>query len=122
VDVIGFAESLAPHYAQAALSIVPLMDGAGTKIKVLESLGYLRTSVVTRHSVAGFEALLRDGESVRIADTLEGLASPVAALLSRPALRHALEQQGREIVEQHFTPAAVGKAVELSVASLMAKN
>lgn len=118
VDVVGYAESLALHYAEAAISIVPLMDGAGTKIKVLESLGYLRTCVVTRHSVAGFESLLRDGESVRIVDSLEDLAVPVAELLRQPPLRHEMEARGRAIVERHFAPAAVQEAVRRSVANL----
>ena len=49
-----------------AAGLIPLLDGAGTKIKVLESLGYLRASVVTRHSLAGFESLLRDGDSLLV--------------------------------------------------------
>ncbi|MEW6514345.1 MAG: glycosyltransferase family 4 protein [Pseudomonadota bacterium] len=119
VEVVGFAPSLAPHYAEAAITIVPLLDGAGTKIKVLESLGYLRTSVVTRHSVAGFESLLRDGESLRLADTLEGLAEPVVQLLGDPGLRHAMESRGRSIVESRFAPAAVSEAVRSSVERLI---
>jgi len=119
VEVVGFAPTLAPHYAEAAITIVPLLDGAGTKIKVLESLGYLRTSVVTRHSVAGFESLLRDGESLRLADTLEGLAEPVVQLLGDPGLRHAMESRGRSIVESCFAPAAVGNVVRSSVEQLI---
>lgn len=119
VDVVGFAASLTPHYAAAAITIVPLLDGAGTKIKVLESLGYLRTSVVTRHSVAGFESLLRDGESLRLADNLEGLAEPVVQLLGDPGLRHALESRGRLIVESCFAPAVVSDVVRSSVEKLI---
>lgn len=119
VEVVGFAPSLAPHYAEAAITIVPLLDGAGTKIKVLESLGYLRTSVVTRHSVAGFESLLRDGESLRLADTLEGLVEPVVQLLGDPKLRHALESCGRSVVESHFTPAVVKESVRSSIERLI---
>ncbi|KAF0162135.1 MAG: group 1 glycosyl transferase [Rhodocyclaceae bacterium] len=119
VDVVGFAPSLAPHYAEAAITIVPLLDGAGTKIKVLESLGYLRTSVVTRHSVAGFESLLQDGESLRVADTLEGLAEPVVQLLGDHGLRHTMESRGRSIVESCFAPTAVNEAVRNSVERLI---
>lgn len=119
VEVVGFAPSLAEHYAKAALTIVPLLDGAGTKIKVLESLGYLRTCVATRHAVAGFETLLRDGDSVRVVNTLAELAGPVTELLGNPSLRHALETRGRDVVEKHFTPSAVGEAVRNSVNRLI---
>jgi glycosyltransferase involved in cell wall biosynthesis len=118
VDVVGYAESLAPHYADAALSIVPLMDGAGTKIKVLESLGYMRTCVVTKHSIAGFESLLRNGESVRTVSSLEGLPAVVEELLSQPKLRHQMEERGRAIIDSHFTSFAVQDAVRQSLECL----
>jgi glycosyltransferase involved in cell wall biosynthesis len=99
VEVIGFAPSLRTHYEECALSVVPLLDGAGTKIKVLESLAHLRTCVSTAHSIRGYERFLRDGESLRVADTLDGLVDPIVELANTPPLRHRLEQAGREIVE-----------------------
>jgi glycosyltransferase involved in cell wall biosynthesis len=119
VDVVGFAQSLRPHYADAAFSIVPLMDGAGTKIKVLESLAYMRTCVVTRHSIAGFETLLRDRESIRAVDSLTELAGPISELLSEVHTRWAMEDCGRAIVEKHFTREAVRNGVRQSLQFLL---
>lgn len=99
VQVIGLAESLRVHYDECALCVVPLFDGAGTKIKVLESLAYLRTCVVTAHSIRGYESFLHDGESLRVVDTMDGLADPIIELANAPELRHRLEHAGREIVE-----------------------
>jgi glycosyltransferase involved in cell wall biosynthesis len=99
VEVIGFAESLRRHYDECALSVVPLLDGAGTKIKVLESLAYLRTCVSTAHSIRGYERFLRDGESLRVVDTLDALVEPIVELANAPPLRHRLEQAGRRVVE-----------------------
>jgi glycosyltransferase involved in cell wall biosynthesis len=122
VDVIGFAESLAPHYAECALSIVPLLDGAGTKIKVLESLAYRRACVVTRHSIAGYESLLRDGDGVRVGDNLDALLAPIAELLTAPALRHKTEERGRAVIEGYFTRQAVRDAMARSVAKTLASH
>ncbi|MBU1424337.1 MAG: glycosyltransferase family 4 protein [Gammaproteobacteria bacterium] len=119
VDVVGFAESLRQHYAEAAFSIVPLMDGAGTKIKVLESLGYLRTCVVTTHSIAGFEDLLRDRESVRTVAGLDELAGAISDLLNHPQTRHAMENNGRAIIEKHFSRDMIRNSVRQSVLSLL---
>lgn len=118
VDVVGFAESLEPHYSDAAFSIVPLLDGAGTKIKVLESLGYMRACVVTRHSIAGFEDLLKDGEAIRVGSDLKDLVQPIIDLLNDNERRWQMEERGRSLIEQHFTRAAVHEAVARSVASL----
>lgn len=119
VNVVGFAESLQPHYADAAFSIVPLMDGAGTKIKVLESLAYLRTCVVTTYSIAGFETLLRDRDSVRTVAGLDELAGAISELLSHPQMRHAMEDRGRAVVEKHFTREAVRNGVRQSLQHLL---
>jgi glycosyltransferase involved in cell wall biosynthesis len=119
VDVVGFAETLAPHYADAAMSIVPLFDGAGTKIKVLESLAYLRTCVVAKHSIAGFESLLPDGGAVRVVTRMEGFAQAVADLFWKPHTRHAMEASGRTLVERHFTRQAVRDAVTRSVSGIL---
>jgi len=122
VDVVGFAESLQQHYADAALSIVPLMDGAGTKIKVLESLAYLRTCVVTRHSIAGFENLLRDRDSIRAVDELNQFSSVIYELLNDPQMRHDMEERGRAVIEKHFTREAVRNSVRLSLQSLISTS
>ena len=52
---------LESEYAGAALCIVPLLEGSGTKIKVLEALMYGRPVVASQHSTRGFEALLGKG-------------------------------------------------------------
>jgi len=119
VDVVGFSESLHQHYADAALSIVPLMDGAGTKIKVLESLAFLRTCVVTRHSIAGFENLLRDRDSIRAVDDLNQFSSVIYELLNDPQIRHVMEERGRDVIEKHFTREAVRNNVRLSLQPLI---
>lgn len=119
VDVIGFAESLRPHYEDAAFSIVPLMDGAGTKIKVLESLAYLRTCVVTTHSITGFESLLRDHDSVRVASSFNEMPRIISELLSQPQIRHAMEDRGRAVIEKHFTREALRNEVRMSLQGLL---
>jgi polysaccharide biosynthesis protein PslH len=99
VEVVGFAASLDEHYAQCAFSVVPLFDGAGTKIKVLESLGHMRSCVVSTHAIKGYEALLHDDQSLLVADSMDGLVEPIVRLASAPDLRHRLERNGRELVE-----------------------
>jgi glycosyltransferase involved in cell wall biosynthesis len=119
VDVVGHADSLEPHYAEAALSIVPLMDGAGTKIKILESLAHLRTCVATAHSATGYEGLLNDGESIRVAKNLDDLVEPVCELVADHGKRHRLENTGRDVVEAHFTREAIRISMADSLRSII---
>jgi glycosyltransferase involved in cell wall biosynthesis len=118
VEVVGFAQSLEPHYDECALSVVPLFDGAGTKIKVLESLGYLRTCVVTAHAIKGYETLLRNDESLLVADTLQGLVEPIVKLANSPQLRHRLERHGREVIESECGRESMYRRVAQAIESL----
>ncbi|MEJ1356469.1 MAG: glycosyltransferase family 4 protein [Candidatus Sedimenticola sp. (ex Thyasira tokunagai)] len=122
VEVIGYAENLYPHYRDAALSVVPLMDGAGTKIKILESLAYKRTCVITRHSLKGYEGLLHDEQCVRISEDVDGLVQPIVYLLNNPQLRWQMEEAGRSIIENNFTRQTVSRYIMNSVTSLYNKE
>lgn len=54
VTVLGHVKELSDAYREAALSIVPIEEGAGSKIKVLESLGFGRPVVATPYASRGF--------------------------------------------------------------------
>jgi polysaccharide biosynthesis protein PslH len=73
---------LAEHYARADVVIVPLRMGGGTRIKILEAMGYGRPIVSTSVGAEGLE--FADGAEIMIADDGEAFASRCAALLTDP--------------------------------------
>lgn len=107
------------HYQEAAFSIVPLIDGAGTKIKVLESLAYTRTCVVTAHSISGYESVLKDGECVAVGRTLSALVPLAVHLLRDVETRYRMEIFDRQVIERNFTCEAVYRRVKQSVSTLL---
>lgn len=106
IDVIGFVESLDEEYEKSAFSIVPIWDGAGTKIKVLESLSYNRTSVVTEHSSRGFEALVEKA-AIKVAQNNEEFIEMMLELIDRDITRHQMEIEGNRIVKELYTKQAL---------------
>lgn len=56
IDYVGQVTDVAEEYRQARLSISPLLEGGGSKIKVIEACSYARPLVVTPHSLRGFGA------------------------------------------------------------------
>lgn len=103
VQPIGFVENLRAEYAGAAFSVAPLFEGGGTKIKVLESLAFGRTCLLTKHAQRGFEHMLRHEESFWVAEDDEGLAQGCIALLQDPDLPVTLAETGQRLVSEHFT-------------------
>jgi hypothetical protein len=102
VQCAGFVECLDQAYQEAAFSVVPLWEGAGTKIKVLESLQRSRTVVASRYALRGYEAHLHDGESLLVGDDDSSLAQSCVRILQDPALASRLASMGQRIVQEHY--------------------
>ncbi len=91
---------MAPFVQGAALSIVPLRVGGGTRLKILESLA-LGTPVVS--TTVGAEGLdLQDGEHLLLADSPDAFANAVVRVVRDSALRDRLAESGRRRVAQRY--------------------
>ena len=114
VTVVGTVPSLAEEYRAAAFAVVPLFEGSGTKIKVLESLLFGRTLVAHAHAVRGL-AELRHGESLLVAHGDEEFAASCLALFADPSHADAMAARGRGIVEREYSFARVARVVRNDV-------
>lgn len=103
VDPIGFAEDLRQAYADAAITIVPIHEGGGTKIKVLESMLYGRACVCTPHSLRGYEHVLEHDRSIMIAPDDAAFVDHCVSLLNDPDKRSAIAREGGQLVREHFS-------------------
>lgn len=79
VDVVGAVDDVEPHLDRAAVVVAPLRLGGGTRVKVLEALGAGKAVVATRLAVEGVDA--PPGEAVLLAESADGLAADIVALL-----------------------------------------
>jgi glycosyltransferase involved in cell wall biosynthesis len=100
VRLPGFVPDIAESYARASVVVVPLLSGAGTKLKLLEGLASGRPVVSTPVGAEGVS--VRNGEHVVIADPGEPFAAAIVALLNDPDRRRALATAGRRLVEERY--------------------
>jgi glycosyltransferase involved in cell wall biosynthesis len=116
VEAIGFVEDLRASYADCRFTVVPLFSGAGTNIKVIESLFQGRTCVVTHHAHRGFRSTLPDGQALLTAESDDEMARHCITLLRDPSLCERLARMGQGQVEQHYSfdrfRRIVGESVE----------
>jgi glycosyltransferase involved in cell wall biosynthesis len=103
VKVLGFVDDLAAAYHASWFTVCPLWTGAGTNIKVLESLAFGRTCVATVIGHRGFEDCLPSGDSLLVAANPEDLAENCIRLINDHTLRLALAKRGREVVQREFS-------------------
>jgi glycosyltransferase involved in cell wall biosynthesis len=99
VTVTGFVEDVRPYFWRAALSIVPLRAGSGTRLKILESLAAGCPVVSTTIGAEGLS--LAKGEEILIADTPAGFARAALSLTQSRETRARLAENGRRAVAEH---------------------
>lgn len=100
VTVTGFVPDIRAHIAAAAVYVVPLRMGGGTRLKVLEAMAMRSALVSTRLGCEGFP--LTDDRETLFADDAETFARSVIALLRDPARRARLGEASRQFVEAHY--------------------
>lgn len=110
VEVTGMVEDLRPHLSAAALSIVPLRIGGGTRLKVLEAMAMARPIVSTTLGAEGIAA--EPGKHLQIADDPKVFAAAVGTLLHNSAAAERLGQSGRALVEARYSWDAAALAME----------
>jgi glycosyltransferase involved in cell wall biosynthesis len=109
VRVTGPVSDVGPYYERAALVVVPLRHGGGTRIKVLEAFAYGRPVIATPTAAAGLD--VRDGDDIVIADTPAGLSDAVVALLQDPERAAIIAARARRTLMDHYVPEVVGTAL-----------
>jgi glycosyltransferase involved in cell wall biosynthesis len=107
VTVTGSVPDVRPYLHRAALSVVPLRIGGGTRLKIYEAMA---AGVPVVSTTIGAEGLpVRDGEHIAIADSPEAQATRIASLLEQPAAAAALADHARSYVTQHCSWHAVSQ-------------
>ncbi len=94
----------------AALTIVPLESGGGTRIKVLEAMAEGVPVVATRLAVEGLD--LAEGLDYVAAETDEELAGAAVSLLQDANLARAISERARVRAISGFGDIAIDDAVD----------
>ena len=85
IEVTGTVPSVIEHLHAAAVVVVPLRIGGGTRLKIYEAMAAARPVVATTIGAEGLD--YRAGQDLEIADAPEDFAAAVTALLRDPARR-----------------------------------
>jgi glycosyltransferase involved in cell wall biosynthesis len=112
VDFAGFVDDIGRFVGESTLCVVPLREGSGTRLKVLEALAVGTPVVSTPKGIEGLD--LRAGTEVAIADDAAAFSGAVLRLLEHPDERSRLVKAGREAVaERHSWSSITPGFVEL---------
>lgn len=103
----GYLEDIRPTLARAWVNVVPLRQGGGTRLKILESLAIGTPVVSTRKGAEGLD--LQAGQDLLVADTPAEFAQAVVRVLADGELRAKLGRQGQQTVINRYDWSIIGQ-------------
>lgn len=100
IEVFPNVSSLVPYAALCSVSLVPIMVGGGTRVKILTSMA-LGLPVIS--TTIGCEGLaLEGGRDILMADTSVQFAQQIVYLLQQKEMRLDMARNGRSLVETYY--------------------
>lgn len=107
VHLSGYVEDIRPVIGGSAVCIVPIRQGSGTRLKILEAMALGTPVVSTSKGVEGLEA--RHEEHLLIADDAASFAEGAMRLLRETDLRQRLACSARRLVEERYDWKKIGE-------------
>jgi glycosyltransferase involved in cell wall biosynthesis len=110
IELTGTVDDVRPYVDEAALYIVPLRVGGGTRLKIFEALAMGKAVVSTPVGAEGLA--LESGRHFVSAATDEAFVRAIVDLLAAPERRRALAAEGRRLVQEEYSWAQISRIFE----------
>ncbi len=107
IRVTGTVDDIRPYMDQAAVYVVPLRIGGGTRIKIFEAMAEGKPVVSTTLGAEGLP--VTHEQNIIIADKPSDFAARVVTLLRDASKRHALGDAARKLVEENYSWKSVAR-------------
>ena len=100
IHMVGYVNDPVPFIQKAAVFVVPILSGSGTRLKLLEAMSSGKAIVTTSVGCEGIEGAHK--EHFMIADTPADFAQCVVTVLQNKNLRNTLGVNARKIAIEHY--------------------
>lgn len=120
VRVLGFVPELGPYYERCGAFVVPILSGAGVRVKILEAFAAGVPVVSTPIGAEGLE--VEDGKHLLIARNEAEFAAQIEKLLSTPALACELTAAARRLMETRYSWEMIARRLEETYRQVLAEK
>jgi len=97
----GLVDNVDPYLRMADITIAPLTEGGGTRLKILEYMAYGKPVVSTSKGAEGLDVI--NNEHIIITDDWEEFSENIVDLLLDKNRRDEIGQSARLLVEEKYT-------------------
>lgn len=101
IKVTGWVSDVRPYIANAAVYVVPLLVGGGTRIKIFEAMAMAKPIVSTTIGAEGLPVI--HGENLLLSDTATAFADSIRKLIQQKELAAKLGGAAREMVAANYS-------------------
>lgn len=106
LEVLGYVDDVRPHFAEATISICPIRDGGGTRLKILDAMAMGMPIISTTIGCEGIDVV--PGKDLLIADTPQEFLRGIDTLLHDEALRAEMGKHARTTIMNKYSWKIIG--------------
>jgi glycosyltransferase involved in cell wall biosynthesis len=99
VTQTGYVEDVKSLVYSSGVSVVPILSGGGTRLKILESMALGTPVVSTSKGAEGLQ--VTEGENLMIGDSPDSFAEAVLRLVENEHLRKEIAHKARRLVQEN---------------------
>lgn len=116
IELVDSPPDIRPSLDQGAVFVCPIIDGGGTRLKLLDAMSAGKAIVTTKIGAEGLG--LEHGCHAMIAESDEEFVELTLTLLRNPGLRATLGTRARDFVERNFAWEEIGRELEAAYSCL----
>ena len=120
IEVTGAVPDIRPYMKSAAVYVVPLRIGGGTRIKIFEAMSAGKAVVSTSIGAEGLP--VTNGEDIFLADQPDDFAAAVVRLVSDTRKRNRISRAARELVQSRYSWSGVTDVLETVLVNAVEQN
>lgn len=109
VNFIGEVEDVEPWYRKCNIAIAPLLNGSGTRFKILEAMSLGNPVVTTSIGIEGIESV--NEIHALIADDAIEFANKIIQLTNHPGKSSLISSNARQLVETKYSWDIIGESL-----------
>lgn len=105
IRLTGQVADVRPYFDRADIFVCPILDGGGTRVKVLDAMAMAKPIVSTTLGCEGLD--LAPERDYLAADTPEAFVEQICRLIDDSRLRAAMGERGRRVVLEQYAWARI---------------
>ena len=107
IELLGYVEDIRPYIKRAKVFICPIMEGGGTRIKILDAFSQGIPVVSTEIGAEGLH--LENGKHIFLANTAAEFVEKVSELIENNELSRKISINARKLIEENYSYKYIGE-------------